>query len=170
MTVIGVKEKEKMIFDLAHLFLSNISQLLTNQNVEGLSDLILDKSQLFFELSNMSNWPATNNIKIQNLHRLAIFVYNHLKIKYTLELNDYKNQDLLKKALESIANFFENIFENNNYTFFSDDLLLFFFQDLFEFYNRNRKANPEEADEFLSLIKETLNILDEELSRLLLLT
>jgi len=147
---------------------------LTNQQLDNLSDLILDKTQYFFEKSKMHEWPPAETIKIQNLHRLSLFVYNHLKLKNVVE-NLGANAEIINKSFLSIAGFFETIFENNNFSFFSDEFTFTLFQDFFHIYlkfiNLKEKGLDSQGDantqeSITDTINTTLEILDEEISNI----
>jgi len=150
--------------------MSNISQFLTNQQADNLSDLVLDKIQYFLEKSKISDWPPAESIKTQNLHRLSLFVYNNLKLKNTIETSGSKcGSELLHKNIMNSSTFLEGIFENNNFSFFSDEYTFTLFQDWFNVYLKflNLKEKGETTNEEVTeTLRTTLNILDEEISNI----
>ena len=153
--------REKGIHDIFQLFLTRINDNLNNSSYDLLSDIILNKSLYFKEVSNNHSWASPDTLKTNNLNRNTLFIYNYIRYKYSNTLN----KDTYLKQFENLVKFFDvfmGFFSSFNLT---EDCFFVLFDDFFNSYILSYKhsdadKSKEDMNAILDLIKEeTSNIL-----------
>jgi hypothetical protein len=141
------EQKEKQVFDIFHLFLDKLNNYMTKNENLNVSDLILDKSIYISNLTGISDWPSIESLKVTNLHRLSLSIYNYLRYRFILmnlsegQLSKNKHlKDTPLKAFETICKVVEDLVQDCPIKL-TQETIYFIFNDFFEFYLKGRSLS-----------------------------
>lgn len=157
------EQKQRIILDIFHTFLLKLNKNLYANDPNENSDLMLQKAEYITSTTKTNNWPAPENLKVSDLHRLTLFMYNYLRSKYTLRTSVKK--DGAYKAFENLVKFFEVYIESQSGL--SEELVFGIFRDFFMFYQtaRENSESPEAKEGVLEDMGLIIDMLDEETSK-----
>jgi hypothetical protein len=156
------EQKEKNVFDIFHTFLNKLNKSFTSNSNGELSDLVLEKSVYIAETTNIYEWPNVESLKLSDLHRMTVMIYNYIKFKFHLihlitlshsqqtftTVNNTKNiKDSSFKSFENLVKLIEGMMDAS----FTDELIYSIFNDFFLFYVRARDNNQSEENRNKSL-------------------
>jgi hypothetical protein len=144
------EQKDKQLFDIFHTFLNQLNKNLKEDNAFAITDLILEKSILIAESTGIYDWPSAEVLKISNLHRLTLFLYNYSKFRLNLIVTRKSGKhikDLYLRAFENSCRFLEVYLEISSTLYLQADLVFIIFKDLFEFYVLARENASKESQD-----------------------
>ena len=149
-------QKQKQNLEIFQLFLNQISTNLNNNAIFAIFDLIADKATLFNDIIENIEWSGIENLKIENLNKLSIPIYNYLAFKST------KSDKNVYKSFENLAHLIESIVTMPGSPF-NEEIILIFLTDFVEFYLKN--VNSSRKEEAKELFEGILSVLYEESSK-----
>lgn len=155
------EQKEKNLNDIFHVYLEKLNKSLKENETSDISDLIMEKSFYITETTGAYEWPRAETLKVSELHRLTLYLYNYSKYKFAIQAGFHNTtKDLAFKAFENLAKFLEILAEFISFEL-SEDLLSTIYHDVFYFYVKTRESNTTEdlkakAKEDLQLILDSI--------------
>jgi hypothetical protein len=159
--------KERAIIDLFQTILNRINEHITNSNYQSLSDIILNKSQYLKNINENLDWISIENLKINNPQRLAIVIYNYLRMKFSKNTKTVKGN--CKKAFDNLVIFCDILMDNLNSLNLHEDCLFTQFEDFFNFYveARNNNTDKDTTEKIKEDMTATIDLIKEESSKCL---
>jgi hypothetical protein len=174
------EQKDKNVFDIFHTFLNRLNKSFTSNSNAELSDLILEKSVYIVDTTGIHEWPNVESLKLSDLHRMTVLIYNYLKYKFHLihfikisqtqqtfiTVSNSKNiKDSSFKSFENLVKLIEGMMDVS----FSDELIYSIFNDFFLFYVKARDSNQTEDNRNKSLedMEAIIQMLLEETSKII---
>jgi hypothetical protein len=136
------EQKEKNLQEIFHTYLDRLNKTLKQNESVDVQDLVLEKSEYILTSTGVSDWPGVETLKVTDLHRLTIFLYNYNKYRYALR-SASKIKELQFKAFENLTKFFEVLVELSSQDL-SEELLFTLFNDYFKFYVLSRQTSTDE--------------------------
>jgi hypothetical protein len=173
------EQKEKNVFDIFHTFLSKLNKSFLSNSSAELTDLILEKSVYIVETTSIHEWPNVESLRLSDLHRMTVMIYNYLKYKFHLihyitlsqtqqtfatPINTKNIKDSSFKSFENLVKLIEGMMD----TSFTDELVYSIFCDFFLFYVKARDTNQSEENRNKSLedMEAIIQMLMEETSKI----
>jgi hypothetical protein len=160
------EQKEKNLHDIFHTYLDRLNKSLKSNESNDIADLILEKSVYLNNSTGVTEWPGAETLKVPDLHRLTIFLYNYNKFRFALNTQT-KIRDLSFKSFENLAKFLEVLMELSSLEL-SEELLFSIFNDVFYFYVKAREDKSLSDENKTKVQEDMMNIIDmiyEETSR-----
>lgn len=155
--------KERQIYDVFHMFVGKMNKLLFNGDWVELADLVLEKSVYISKTTELKEWPNAENLKLNDLHRLALPLYSYLKY-HNAQTNKH-NRDVIFKGFENLIKLINILIESLNTYGITDDLLFFLFNELFDFYAKARSCSTmteENKEKVFEDMEATIQFIYEE--------
>lgn len=119
------------------------------------------------EYTGITEWVPGETLRVQNLHRLALFIYNYKRFKVTTK----HTKEIYFRGFENIAKFFDVYMEMINNVYLKENLIMNIFDDLFYFFKKAKESAEDE--EHIDIIKQdiegTLSLIFEETSNLIVI-
>jgi hypothetical protein len=134
-------------------------------NYESLSDLILNKSQYLKNVAGTVDWATPESLKVKDLQRPCLLLYNYLRFKYSANLKTVK--DYAYKSFENLTTFIELLMDNLNAYNLHEDCFFVLFEDYFSFYVEARKTttDKEQQDKLKDDLSGALGLIKEDTSK-----
>lgn len=142
--------------------LNKINYFLYENNSEALFDILTEKVLYLKEYTGITEWTQGETLKVQNLHRLALFIYNYQRFKMTTKTT----KEIYNRGFENIAKFLDVYMEMINNVYIKENLLFNIFDDFFYFYKK-AKETADDAQNIETLTQDmeaTLSLVFEETS------
>jgi len=128
-----------------------------------LFDILTEKVLFLKDYTGITEWTLGETLKVQNLHRLALFIYNYQRFK----MSSKNTKEVYFRGFENIAKFLDVYMEMINNVYIKENLLFNIFDDFFYFYKKAKEtADDSQIIETLMLDMEaTLSLVFEETSK-----
>lgn len=159
---VSKEARDKQSFDIFQYLLNKINFYLYENNADALFDILTEKVIYLKEYTGITEWTQGETLKVQNLHRLALFIYNYQRFKMTTK----NTKEVYYRGFENIAKFLDVYMEMINNVYIKENFLFNIFDDMFYFYKKAKEtADDEENIKTLTLDMEaTLSLVFEETS------
>jgi hypothetical protein len=131
------EQKDKNVFDIFHTFLACLNKALISSSSAELADIVLEKSVYMAETTGIFEWPPVETLKLSDLNRNSILLYNYLKFKFS---NNKNAKDSAFKAFENLNKLVDCIID----TTYTHEMILNIFNDYFAFYTKAKETSTEE--------------------------
>lgn len=162
---VSKEARDKQSFDIFQYLLTKINSYLYENNSEALFNLLTEKLIYLKEYTGITEWNQGETLKVQNLHRLALFIYNYQRLKMTSK----STKEVYYRGFENIAKFLDVYMEMINNVDLKENFLFNIFDDFFYFYKKAKES--AEDNEYIEKITEdmegTLSLVFEETSKII---
>jgi hypothetical protein len=128
-----------------------------------LFDILTEKVLFLKEYTGITEWTLGETLKVQNLHRLALFIYNYQRFK----MSSKGTKEVYLRGFENIAKFLDVYMEMINNVYIKENLLFNIFDDFFYFYKKAKETadDSQVIETLLQDMEATLSLVFEETSK-----
>lgn len=143
--------------------MNKINTFLYDNNANALFDILTEKVLFLKEYTGITEWTPGETLKVQNLHRLSLFIYNYIRFKMTTK----NTKEVYFRGFENIAKFLDVYMEMINNVYIKEIFLFNIFDDFFYFYKK-AKETAEDSEHIQTLVGDmegTLSLIFEETSK-----